>query len=628
MLKKFLIGTMALALMLTVASSADAFSGVTLRVGSRGADVMELQTLVGATPVDGVFGNMTKAKVMAWQANNGLVADGVFGPASIAKANGTVVGGTLPAGCQAGWLVNPMTGASCTVVTLPAGCQAGWLVNPMTGASCTGGTVVTPGVLVGGIGELAYSLTSGIGNEEVGEGQDDVKVMGLKLEATDSESDVSVTSAKIEFVRSGAAAATDFEDVAGEVSVWLGTTEVARVDADVFNDDNDETKTIGLLNAVVKMDTKADLFVKVSGASNIDGTDLSDDWTVEIIQVRYVDAQGAITTDTVNEGAETFSFESFASSADVELAVALKSGETAINEAHVINIDDSSSTDAKILAFTVEAKGDSDMTIDELPVLLTSNGFTLDVGITEVELFHGSDSIASESTSVAGTTEVITFENLDLTIDAGDKETFYVQVTLVGTDDGLTAGDTIKAEIDGTRVDLIVAEDETGEEVTELTGTAATEASTVYDIGMTIKLVSVDADKTAGVVDATTPTSDEGDFKIVFDVTAFDGDIYVDGSAPEASGGTGESDLTVTGAGTLVATITSDAATADNTTFLVEEGTTERFTIDANILATTTGYFKLALGSVAYALSAADATTYYNFDLDTFVTGQLYLTDR
>jgi N-acetylmuramoyl-L-alanine amidase len=86
MLKKFLIGTIAVALMLTIVSSVSAFSGATLRKGSTGADVMELQTLVGATPVDGIFGSGTEAKVKAWQANNMLTADGVFGPASMAKA--------------------------------------------------------------------------------------------------------------------------------------------------------------------------------------------------------------------------------------------------------------------------------------------------------------------------------------------------------------------------------------------------------------------------------------------------------------------------------------------------------------------------------------------------------------
>ncbi|PIR68551.1 hypothetical protein COU49_00720 [Candidatus Nomurabacteria bacterium CG10_big_fil_rev_8_21_14_0_10_35_16] len=73
------------------------FGTATLRVGSSGQYVQNLQMLVGASP-DGAFGPLTKAKVMAWQSANGLVADGIFGPASRAKAMGgtTYVPGTTP----------------------------------------------------------------------------------------------------------------------------------------------------------------------------------------------------------------------------------------------------------------------------------------------------------------------------------------------------------------------------------------------------------------------------------------------------------------------------------------------------------------------------------------------------
>ena len=52
-----------------------------LKVGSRGKEVKELQEFlnIGA---DGIFGVGTKAAVQKWQANNGLVADGIVGPAT------------------------------------------------------------------------------------------------------------------------------------------------------------------------------------------------------------------------------------------------------------------------------------------------------------------------------------------------------------------------------------------------------------------------------------------------------------------------------------------------------------------------------------------------------------------
>lgn len=56
----------------------------TLRIGSRGASVIELQRLLLAHgfnpgPIDGIFGNQTQAAVMAFQRSRGLVVDGIVG---------------------------------------------------------------------------------------------------------------------------------------------------------------------------------------------------------------------------------------------------------------------------------------------------------------------------------------------------------------------------------------------------------------------------------------------------------------------------------------------------------------------------------------------------------------------
>lgn len=56
----------------------------TLRVGSRGASVTELQTLLRNAgfdpgPIDGIFGTRTQAAVIAFQRSRGLVPDGIVG---------------------------------------------------------------------------------------------------------------------------------------------------------------------------------------------------------------------------------------------------------------------------------------------------------------------------------------------------------------------------------------------------------------------------------------------------------------------------------------------------------------------------------------------------------------------
>ncbi len=56
-----------------------------LRVGSRGTDVMEIQSLLkkigyNPGPIDGIYGQQTKNAVTQFQRDNGLDADGIIGP--------------------------------------------------------------------------------------------------------------------------------------------------------------------------------------------------------------------------------------------------------------------------------------------------------------------------------------------------------------------------------------------------------------------------------------------------------------------------------------------------------------------------------------------------------------------
>jgi hypothetical protein len=62
------------------------FNGLILQLGSKGEDVKLVQFIVGVN-ADGVYGPITKQKVIEWQKANGLIADGIFGPLSRQKAN-------------------------------------------------------------------------------------------------------------------------------------------------------------------------------------------------------------------------------------------------------------------------------------------------------------------------------------------------------------------------------------------------------------------------------------------------------------------------------------------------------------------------------------------------------------
>jgi peptidoglycan hydrolase-like protein with peptidoglycan-binding domain len=55
-----------------------------LKLGSSGATVVALQKVLGLN-ADGAFGPKTEIAVKEWQAKNGLVADGIAGPSTLAK---------------------------------------------------------------------------------------------------------------------------------------------------------------------------------------------------------------------------------------------------------------------------------------------------------------------------------------------------------------------------------------------------------------------------------------------------------------------------------------------------------------------------------------------------------------
>ena len=75
----------------------------TLSLGSTGEDVKDLQTVLNATVaynslvVDGVFGNLTKEAVMAFQKQYGLTIDGIVGDQTWAVVD-TIVRTTLSFG--------------------------------------------------------------------------------------------------------------------------------------------------------------------------------------------------------------------------------------------------------------------------------------------------------------------------------------------------------------------------------------------------------------------------------------------------------------------------------------------------------------------------------------------------
>lgn len=643
---KFVLGFMVTAFAMTglmmnanTAKAATCDLGTTtMRVGSHGTNVSCLQTILSIT-ADGSFGQGTKAAVMTFQAANNLTADGVVGAMSRAALSGTAAPVVTGATCPNGMLLsnNCMAPAASNEALCPNG-----MTLASNCATAPAGTVTT---LTGTAGELAdVNTLSQYNNEEVGAAMNDVKVLGFEAKAS-REGDISLKSTKISFALANASGSTKLADYVDSVSVWQGSTKIGSANATDFNKDSTGaySKTISLSNSVVRADKTEKFYVTVSALSNLDSGDIdSEVVSVGVDNVRYADGSGVVTTD-VDTGDLAISgvgikFVDFSTAANTELKISTNSTPLA----SVVKASTTSNTDnVVLLKGKMKLDGTSKVWLDEMPItIVTVGGASLDALTGSLTLTLG-DNTYSESTgtnctpSCAGaTTAVVTFNNLNYDITAGSTVNFSVSADMNSIDGGdFSQGDTLKASLTTTNRGDIVAENSAGDQLadtTEMTGSAIGEAQGFRSTGVTLALVGTPT-ASVSLGDPAAPASDSATFTMTFDVTAFGADAWIDSSNPTALGGATESDLDVTGTGTLVATITNVSGgsatpeTAGTDAFVVREGTSQRFTITAHELATASGYFNVALTDLLYAATDVDGDTQFTTGLSSFKTGNVYL---
>jgi len=431
-----------------------------------------------------------------------------------------------------------------SAILTPMGLSAGTgIVGPSTRthlnlrlASGIPGVPTTPddddddrgGDLEGGAGSIdSAEYLSGLNNEEVGEGDEDVEVAGLEIEADDG-SDIMITAVNINF--SQGTADEDFEDMAEEVSVWLDGEEFAREDASEFSDDDDFNQTISLDDgAIIRAGETGELTIAITGLNNIDSQDEDDTWTIEFESIRFEDADGATISDSstgdINDGTgRTFSFASFASASGVELTIRESNDSP---EGQVIDVDESDDTeDVELLIFTMEAEG-SDITVEDLPLRVISTGANVGSIINTLRIEIDGEEF-SENVSAAATSATVTFDDIDFTIEEGDE----VEVTVladVNPGEDFSDSSTIRVELNAAVRNEISAEDESGEDIEDddKTGTATGDDMSFSDTGIRVTLVSVD--ESVSVSDGA--DNDTGTFRIRYRVEAVDGTIYVADSA-------------------------------------------------------------------------------------------------
>lgn len=477
--------------------------------GSTGVDVMRLQQFLNTDPDTGLaptgvgskgletqyYGPLTAAAVSKFQvkyratilAPLGLVnPTGYFGPASQAEAN-----------------------RQCSSVKLPPIDDDG-------------------GPLEGGAGEIEdVELISNINDEEVGEDDEDVEVLGLELTPGGSDIELTAVTLDLEPVDHD----EDLEDYAEEVSIWVNGRVYARVDADEFENGDQETITLDR-GAIIREDDMGELVVAITGVSDLDSDQEGDEWRATIDSIRFRDALGAsVTSNDTDDLSREFSFSEFAEASG--LGITVRSGDETINDSRVIEVSDNDDTEGvPVLSFEVEVEGDSDVTIQDLRVSANTGGGDLDDIVSAAYLYLDDDRVGSEN--ISADSGAITFSDIDVDLEADDTYQFEVRFDLREADgSNYDSGATVDVDVTASDLDAWEVEDERGDEVddSDRRGSASADAHTLRTEGVAVTLVSSDTDEE---YNSSIPASSYGEFRMVVDVRAIGETIYVPETATRA----------------------------------------------------------------------------------------------
>lgn len=563
----------------------------TLRLGSSGEAVRELQRFLNSHPdtrvaVSGVgspgnettyFGPATAAAVSKFQTKyradiltpSGLVVPtGVFGPASIAKANA---------------LRNaaPVTPTNPTTPTTPN----------------------TPDDRdeLRGDGELDEVRLEEADDTDLNEAAADAPIAEVRFSADNG--DIRIDRLEVALIADSGNTEKDPWDVFDTISLWVDGDKVVERSIDRKSDYvNRNTGTIRFtsLDLVVEEDESLDVTIAVTVKNSVKGAGSAADWTLRLNSMRYFDADGVAANDSsTGDLGDAVDF-SIVNRGDGE---ALKFSTARANpEATTIVVDEGRRTNNEtVFVYEIEAV-EADIELDTLALVVETDGANYAEVVHDARLILGGRTFRVESVTTSGsytsTRALLTFD-IDgrVTVDAGDTE----EVKLVldfKAQNGYPNGTTIKASV--TSDERLLTEAEGSDDVTDISGTA---------IGSIHRLVAEGVTVTASGVQFATSVSGQdstvGSFTVSFPVTAIEGDFYVKALAStSASTTTGGIAYTIVGNqlnDSLSATLRSTADEDTPGVFTVREGQTETFTLRVVLDPTVAGFYQVGLDRLVFS---------------------------
>lgn len=452
-------------------------------------------------------------------------------------------------------------------------------------------------------------------DDDIEEGREDEEVAEIEIEFEDG--DVLLERFDIEFTLAGGQTEAEDEpwDVFEEVSLWLDGERIASENADDEDDwlSDERTMRLSNLDTIIREGEEETIIIAVTTQNGFDlESNDTADWEVRLADdaLRVEDATGDIIRfDATDPGPATFTIEE--EGAEDELRVRSSSDDP---DSTTLELDSDDRSDfITVFAFdldTEDSSNDIEVTQIRVDVDATGDGSTPTSTaflINDAQLVIDGDEF-DDVTIIHGTTGQFVFDlsDEDYFIDAGDRVTVEFELEFDALDADFE-GATIEASTDADVGYEAEGADDLGSG--QFDGAANGEEHTLRTTGSVLEFDSEDFDFQENT-DATID-DDEGVYRLRFDVTAFEQDLYLNKNAVRgtASADAGVEYLIASGGstvltGTEAASLSSSAGT-EGGKFKVAEGETETFTLSVVYDPASSGFFALKLNNINFTDSAS-----------------------
>lgn len=413
--KFFAVATFALAFAVAFSASAYDLGSTTLKRGSKGAAVSQLQLALNACnaaglSTDGSFGRGTEAAVKAFQASKNLGSDGKVGSATKAALN------------------------SCSTSSSSS--------SSSNNQSSNWGTSSSEGYLA----DIASDSSNRVST--VYESEQDRVVDGFR--ATARLSDQKIEKVTVTLLQTNGTASVNLGKYASSVSLWYGSTKIATMsvaDADRSTSTDLYTFNFTGLNAIIPKDTAGRFYVAINANGALDSVDAANaTWNVKVTEVRATSPNGVYVTSNGSPFpiGYTFGFGKFSANG-VKAEVSLSSANPT---AQTVTVSETANTNDKtLLKFKINAKNTS-LTLRKIGIKITAGSANLSDIINTVKLYRDATQLDNKSgDAVVGASGTYVFDNLSgSSIASGSSAEFSVSVDLKKQVGNYSSGETLTAE--------------------------------------------------------------------------------------------------------------------------------------------------------------------------------------